>query len=80
LRVTVEVLAGIRPPRQERKASLELPDGSTVRDALLAYGFPTDQIRFLRVWRGDELADLNTKLKDGDAISVAIPLSGGLAP
>ena len=77
IRVTIEVLAGIRTPRRERIVGLELPEDSTVRDALLTYGFKENEIEFLRVWRGGELANLHTELKDADKLSVAIPLSGG---
>jgi len=77
IQVTIEILAGIQTPRKDRIAKLELSEEATVKDALLMYGFEEKQIEFLRVWRGEELADLHTKLEDEDRLAIAIPLSGG---
>jgi molybdopterin converting factor small subunit len=75
--VTVEFLAGIRVPSGQKTVKLELEDNATVRDALLAAGCEGKQIEFFRVWRGEELVDLHTRLEDSDKLLVAIPLSGG---
>lgn len=61
VRVVIEILAG----------------GVTVKNALLSYDFKEEKIEFLRNWRGEELADLHTRLEEGDRLMVAVPLSGG---
>ena len=77
MRVTVEVLGHIRNllPEGESSASLDLPEGSTVGDALRAIGVPDGE-----QWNAGvdgQLVDAHTALKEGNRLLVFTPIGGG---
>ena len=65
----VEVVAAF--PRRESVVAVELPEGSTVQDALLKSGVKFNP-RFLGVF--GEPATPETRLRDGDRVEVYRPL------
>jgi hypothetical protein len=77
IRVRVQLLPGVRPVRGERNFEIELQEGATVRDLLLAAGFRESEIEYIRVWVGKNLASLHTVLRDSDDATVGVPLGGG---
>lgn len=64
----VEVVAAL--PRKESVVAVELPEGATVRDALLRAGFTNER----SVGIFGEPATLETRLSDGDRVEVYRPL------
>jgi molybdopterin converting factor small subunit len=79
LRVEVQLfatLAAFLPPdSREGRASLELPDRSTVRDVIRRLGLPADLERVTLVNGGDASPD--RALSPGDVVAVFPPLAGG---
>jgi molybdopterin converting factor small subunit len=75
--VKVELLPGVRAVGEKRKLEIELRDGATVKELLLAAGFGESDIQHLRVWVRKDLASFHTVLNDSDELLVAVPLSGG---
>jgi uncharacterized protein len=64
----VEVVYAL--PRREKVLSVFLPDGATVRDALLQTGFSEEG----SVGIFGEPANLDTRLNEGDRVEVYRPL------
>jgi molybdopterin converting factor small subunit len=60
---------------QNRRATLEVKDGATVRDILNQLGVPPELPNILLV-NGRQALD-TTVLKDGETLSVFPPLAGG---
>ena len=60
---------------QNRRATLEVKDGATVRDILNRLGVPPDLPNILLV--DGRQAPETTALKDGETLSVFPPLAGG---
>lgn len=56
---------------------LELPEGSTLKDALKKIGVNALSARILLCRVNYEKSSLNRKLKDGDTVTFFTPLSGG---
>lgn len=79
--MTVEVelfanLAAYLPPHSTRgRASLGVPEGSTVGDVLRVLGIPEAMPRIVLV-NGHE-ADADHRLTGGDALAIFPPLAGG---
>ncbi|MGE5850970.1 MAG: MoaD/ThiS family protein [Candidatus Methylomirabilota bacterium] len=63
------------PGAQNRRAVIEVKDGSTVRDVLNQLGVPAELPNILLV--NGRQAPENTVLKDGETLSVFPPLAGG---
>lgn len=77
IRVKVELLSGLRPVREERKFEIELHEGATVKELLLAVGFKEEEIGYLWPWLQKNRAPLYTVLKDSDEVVVGVPVGGG---
>ena len=75
--VNLKFFAGLRNylPDGASPYPAELPEGSTVRDALRAYGVPEDKPRILLV--NGRHADVGQILREGDLVSVFPPVAGG---
>jgi len=65
------------PESHDGAATLEMPDGSTVRDVACRLGIPTDLDRVSLV-NGRE-AEPERPLQPGDVVTVFPPLMGGRA-
>jgi molybdopterin converting factor small subunit len=65
------------PGAQNRRAVIEVKDGSTVRDILNQLGVPGELPNILLV--NGRQAPESTVLKDGETLSVFPPLAGGRA-
>jgi sulfur carrier protein ThiS len=63
------------PEAQNRKATIEVREGATVRDVLSQLGIPQDLPNILLV--NGRQAPEETVLKDGEVVSVFPPLAGG---
>jgi molybdopterin converting factor small subunit len=61
---------------EPEKAAVDLPEGTTVRDALARLGLPADapKLVFVNRRRADDLA---RTLADGDELAVFPPIGGG---
>ncbi len=77
IRVEVELLPGLRPVREGRKFEIELREGATVKELLLAVGFKEEEIGYLWPWIRKNRAELYTVLKNSDEVVVGVPLGGG---
>lgn len=84
MKITVQFFSFLRQLAGQNECALELPDGSTVADAL-----PQLQARFPRLKEaenttliaiGVEFAARSGKLHDGDVLSLMPPLQGGAGP
>ena len=77
VRVTVEVLGNLRRYLSGGASSVcvELPTGSTVRDALCAAGVPVDALWNASI--GGRLVYANTTLDENDRVLVFAPIGGG---
>jgi len=77
VRVTVEVLGNLRRYLSGSAGSvcLELPTGSTVRDALCAAGVPADALWNASI--GGRLVYASTTLGENDCVLVFAPIGGG---
>ena len=80
MQVKVKLFASLRKYLPEgtsgSEATLELPDGSTVRDVLAQLGIPEQTARIVMV-NGEHCPDLGQTLQDGQTISVFPPMAGG---
>ncbi len=65
------------PGAQNRKAVMEVKDGTTVRDVMDQLGIPQDLSNILLV-NGRQSPD-SAVLKDGEILSIFPPLAGGSA-
>ncbi|MGE5571890.1 MAG: MoaD/ThiS family protein [Bacillota bacterium] len=77
MKVVVEIskiLLAVRPGLAER-AELDLPEGSTVADALAAAGLAQGLWGIVLV--GDRVTNVSAKLAPGDRITALPPVSGG---
>jgi len=63
------------PGAQNRRAVIEVKDGSSIRDVLNQLGVPAELPNILLV--NGRQAPENTVLKDGETLSVFPPLAGG---
>ncbi len=63
------------PGGRNRKAVIEVAEGSTVREVMSRLGIPGDVSRILMV--NGRLAREDTVLKDGETLSLVPPLAGG---
>jgi molybdopterin converting factor subunit 1 len=81
IRVQVECYGGARDLTGWRTRDLTLDEGSTAADLLaaLAASHPALKgwVAFLRLAVNQEYADPGTVLRDGDAVAVIPPVSGG---
>jgi molybdopterin converting factor small subunit len=79
--ITVALYAGLaryRPPgAQNRQATLDVPDGVTVREVLRQLGMPDDVACIPVVNRTRVTAE--RVLRDGETLSLFPPLAGGAA-
>ena len=66
------------PGAQNRRAVIEVKDGSTIRDVLNQLGVPAEFPNILLV--NGRQAPENSVLKDGETLSVFPPLAGGRNP
>jgi sulfur carrier protein ThiS len=77
--VTVALYAGLSqhlpPGARDRRIALELPERSTVRDALARLGIPDELPRIL-VLEGTVVSD-DVRLVAGQTLGVFPPLAGG---
>jgi molybdopterin synthase catalytic subunit len=81
MQVTVRLFAMLRQQAGWRERAIELPDGATIEDALVAIAqhVPTlaaqrDAIRFAR---NREYAPADQQLSDGDELALIPPVAGG---
>jgi sulfur-carrier protein len=65
------------PDAQNRKASIEVRDGATVREVMNQLGIPQDFPNILLV--NGRQAPEDAILKDGETLSIFPPLAGGSA-
>jgi hypothetical protein len=77
IRVKVEVSPGLRGLGGERSFVMILPDGATVKTALMRIGYRGDEVDHLRVSVAGISVPIARGLKDGDDIFVWAPISGG---
>ena len=79
MKVQVELYATLNkflPPGAEgRKATLELPDGSTIADLLKRLQIPPEMTALLMVNGTHQPPE--TALKDGETLAIFPPLAGG---
>ena len=75
VRLFATLTAFLPPDSREGAATLDIPDGSTVRDVFRQLGIPSDLERVALVNGGDEIAD--RPLQTGDVVTVFPPLAGG---
>ena len=80
MRVEVKAFATLRaflPPGSRQSSPLDVPAGSTVRDAARALGI-ADEVALIALLNGRE-ADPGDPLQEGDVVTLFPPLSGGRA-
>ena len=63
------------PDAQNRRATIEVADGATVREVMTQLGVPAESSNILLV--NGLQAKESTVLKDGETLSVFPPLAGG---
>jgi sulfur carrier protein len=82
MKITVALYATLSkylpPDAQNRRATIEVKDGATVRDVLDQLGVAADLPNILLV-NGRQSPEA-TALKDGETLSVFPPLAGGSPP
>jgi molybdopterin synthase catalytic subunit/molybdopterin converting factor small subunit len=84
VKITVQGFSFLRPLVGQDECAFDLPDGSTVADALaqLYAKFPrlkeAEKTTLIAV--GVEFATRSSKLRDGDVLSLMPPLQGGAGP
>jgi molybdopterin converting factor small subunit len=82
VRVEVQLFATLAdflpPDSREGAITLDVPDGSTVRDVMLRLRIPADLERVSLVNGGDAAPE--QALRPGDVVTVFPPLAGGGAP
>ena len=81
IRVQVQCFAGAREITGWREREVSLAEGATAADLLEALGAAHPALRewkaFLRLAVNQEYADPGLPLRDGDAVAVIPPVSGG---
>jgi len=77
VKVVVKVTGPVVLPSGNTRTTVELEEGSTVAEVIEAVGFPAAQARFFRAAVGGEVAGSHTVLKDGDEVTLMVPVGGG---
>ena len=77
MKVVVRVTGPVVLPSGATQETLELEDGATVAALIEAAGFRPAQARFFRAAVGGEVAGSHTRLKDGDVVTLMVPIGGG---
>ena len=77
MRVKIIAPPGCDRSRLDERGWTELPEGSTVGDALRVIRCGRLKAKLLLCSRNGERADFGTKLSDGDVIGFFAPISGG---
>ncbi len=77
MKVVVRVTGPVVLPSGKHELSLDLEEGATVNDLMAAVGFSAAQTRFFRVAIGGAVADRHTQLKEGDHVTLMVPIGGG---
>ena len=77
MRVKVFPPYGCSRDKLDERGWIELPEGSTVADALKAIRCSRLKAKLLLCSLNGERTDLNAPLKDGDVIGFFIPAAGG---
>ena len=84
MKITVQFFSFLRQLAGQNEFTLDLPDGSTVADALtqLHAKFPRlkEAEKTTLIAIGLEFATRSSKLRDGDVVSLMPPLQGGAGP
>jgi molybdopterin converting factor small subunit len=75
VRLFATLVAFLPPDSRDGAAVLEVPDGSTVRDAVRRLGIPADLERVTLLNGADSAPD--TPLHPNDTLTVFPPLAGG---
>ena len=75
--VHVEFMGPVLKPTEDAELSMELPEGTTVRDLLHSLGYPATQAKHVAVYHnGTRLPHLSL-LADGLEVTVAVAMGGG---
>lgn len=69
-------LLGILKQKSPNEGTIEVPDGGTIEDALVALGIPADSVSVFTV-NGEIERDRRKPLSAGDDLSVLPPVGGG---
>ncbi len=77
VKVSVRVTGPVVLPTGKTREWVDLEDGATVRVLLEALGYPAVQARFFRVAVGGDVAGLHAPLKEGDEVTLMVPIGGG---
>ncbi len=77
MKVTVRVTGPVTLPSGERETAVDLEAGAKVKDLVTAVGFTAAQARFFRVAIGGAVADQHVQLKEGDQVTLMVPIGGG---
>lgn len=77
MRVKIIPPPGCRRDLLDERGWVELPEGSTVADALRVIRCGKLKAKLLLCSRNGERADFRTPLQDGDVIGFFSPISGG---
>ncbi len=78
MKVTIKLFAALRsfaPEGAGDEVELELPEGATAQDAVLALGIPEGHAGAAFI--DNERADLGVSLKAGQTVGLIPPLGGG---
>ena len=75
VRLFATLVPFLPPDSRDGAAVLEVPEGSTVHDAVRRLGIPADLERVTLLNGGDSAPD--ARLRPGDVLTVFPPLAGG---
>jgi sulfur carrier protein ThiS len=77
IKVKIEIIPGLKNPRNEHRFDMDLPNGATIRTMLKEIGYEEKEIEQLMVSISNKLVPKEKELKDGDDIFVWAPIGGG---
>ena len=77
MQVRLRILGAVDKPMGRSEVELEVPEGATIEQVMLAGGYRKEHLKWFLVARNGADAKLPTVVSEGDEISVVFPTSGG---
>ena len=77
MQVKVRILGAVDKPMGKDAFEVEVPEGATIEQVLLASGYRKEHLKWFLVARNGEDCKLVTAVAAGDEVSVVFPTSGG---
>lgn len=77
MKVNVRILGAVAKPMGKDAFDVDVPEGSTIEQVLIASGYRKEHLKWFLVARNGVDCKMVTAVSEGDEVSVVFPTSGG---